>query len=161
MVSDEVIARHGERESLILIGSSNTFNQRTPFTFEQRRKLIRQVVKGVEIQEMPDVNPALALHAESTIPLWIEQIKELERDMGVTFKFYGGHPHDVRFFLDDFETEVVVDRDTAGEGISATEVRELLGKDDPESNARLAEIVDPRIIELAKTYYRDNLNNFY
>lgn len=154
MVTDILLSKHGAENSLILIGSSNTFNARTPFTFEQRKALIQKLYPGVKILPLPDINPKLLVHSESTIPVWLEQIKAIEAEMGVRFKFYGGCPQDLRFFTEDFETEVAIDRETEGEGVSASYIRELLWKEDYEA---LEEFMDQRIVSDAIRYFNQNL----
>lgn len=154
MITEEVLKRHGIENSLIIIGSSNAFNERTPFTYEQRKALIQKVNPCVQVVPMPDINPALALHSESTIPLWLERIRAIQAERGVKFKFYGGDENDLRFFKEDFDSEVLIDRETEGKGISATQIRELLHKKAYEA---LKEVMDELIIEDAIAYYHENL----
>jgi len=158
MITDQVLSRHGAENTLVIIGSSNAeLNERTPFTYEQRKALVQKANPGIQVAPMPDVNPALALHAESTIPLWLEQIEALQAEMGVKFKFYGGDEHDLRFFPGTFPSEVVIDRETVGQGISATQIREMLRA---KAYDQLAEVMDERIIPDAIAYYHENLTQF-
>ncbi len=154
LITEQVIRRHGVENTLIIVGSSNSLNERTPFTYEQRKALIQKVYPEIQVVPLEDINPALALHSESTIPLWLEQIRRIQAEIGVIFKFYGGCEHDLRFFHDDFDSEVVVDRETAGEGISATQVRELLRQ---KAYDALKKVMDERVIADAIAYYHENL----
>jgi nicotinamide mononucleotide adenylyltransferase len=155
MVSKEMIQRHGEKKSLIMVGSSNSFNERTPFTFEERRELIRKALGNeVEIIPLPDINPDRSAPYESTFPAWRASIKEIEQARGVKFKFYGGSAEDLSFFGDEFESEVVVDRTNAGKGISATTIRECLRANLLES---LKGLMDERIIEDAARLFHENI----
>ena len=97
MIMREMLARHG-KDSLVMVGSSNVFNARTPFTFEQRRSLIRKIFPDIQIIGLPDIDRSRLLHSESTIPLWLEQIKAIQDGMNARFKFYGGSEEDLRFF---------------------------------------------------------------
>lgn len=152
--TEAILARHGASNTLILVGSSDTFNQRTPFTFEDRRKLIHAIFPDLNVLPLPDINPALLVHAESTIPLWLEQIEEIQSRLGARLKFYGGSTQDLRFFEGKFESEVLVDRETTGRGISATEVRKHLLTQDREA---LKSLMDERIIDEAIEMFHRNM----
>lgn len=145
IVTNEIIERHGKDRTLIMVGSATSFNERTPFTFEERRDLIRKVVgPEIEIIPLPDINPGRPVPYEDTFPAWRASIKAIEEARGVNFKFYGGAAEDLSAFGNEFETEVVIDRKNKGKDISATKIRELL-------RARCFEalkgLIDERIVE--------------
>lgn len=153
MIMREMLARHG-KDSLVMVGSSNVFNARTPFTFEQRRSLIRKIFPDIQIIGLPDIDRSRLLHSESTIPLWLEQIKAIQDGMNARFKFYGGSEEDLRFFPGTFDSEVLVDRHTAGQNISATAVRELLRQ---RNRAALKDVMNELIIDEAIELFHQNM----
>ncbi len=158
MVTEEVLKRFGAERTLIMIGSSNAFNERTPFTFEQRRELIKKVVpEAVRVVALPDIDASKLMHSESTVPAWLDQIQSIQDQMGVEFVFCGGSAEDLRFFPGRFESQAVIDRETTGRGISATQVRELLRA---RAFDELKEVMDERVVEDAVRFYHENLTKF-
>lgn len=153
LVTERMLANHGVENSLIMIGSSNVFNIRTPFTFEQRKALIQKVLgEKVRIMPLPDVNSELLVHAESTVPMWLESIRKVEREMGVKFRFYGGSEQDVRFF--EREERDFINRETVGKGVNASDIRKHLLAENYEA---LKGLVDERIVADVIRYFRENL----
>lgn len=154
-MTEEIIKRHGQEKSLIMVGSSNSFNERTPFTFEERRALIQKVVgPDIEIIALPDINPERVFPGQDTYPAWRASIKEIEQARGVKFKFYGGTAEDLSAFGDEFETEVIVDRTKGGRDISATHIRQLLRDRCFEA---LKGLLDERIIEDVIRFFHTNM----
>lgn len=153
MIARGMLARHGDN-SLVMIGSSNVFNARTPFTFEQRRALIQRIFPDIQVVGLPDIDRSRLVHSESTIPLWLEQIKAIQDGMNTRFKFYGGSQEDLRFFPGTFDSEVLVDRATTGQNISATAVRELLRQ---KNRAALGEVMNALIIDEVIEIFHQNM----
>lgn len=154
MVTEQVLERFGPQNTVIMVGSSNAFNDRTPFTFEQRRALIKKLVpEAVRVIGLPDIDPCLRVHGESTIPAWLDQIESIQNEMDVEFVFCGGSEDDLRFFPGRFESEVVVDRETLGKGISATEIRKLIAE---AAFEELKAVMDERIVPDAVRFFEAN-----
>ncbi len=158
MVSETMINKHGKDNCLIMIGSSTSFNPRTPFTFEQRRGMIQRALgQGVEIIGLPDTNPTLATPTEDSYALWRKNLKEIESARETQFKFYGGSQADLGCLAAEFETEVIVNRSEAGKGINATAIRQLLKEKQTQA---LKEILDERIVEDVIRFFHQNLLTF-
>ena len=157
MITEAIIAKHGADHTLVMIGSSTSLNERTPFTFEQRREMIQKAVGNlVEIMPLPDTDPTQSVPYEDSFAEWRKGIKAIEQARQVQFKFYGGSREDLRIFGDDFPTEVIRDRATAGKGISATAIREQLKAQDITA---LREVMDERIIADAIHYFHQNIQS--
>ncbi len=143
MVTEAMIQRHGIENCLIIIGSSNVLNDRTPFTFEQRKYFIQNIFQDIKIISIPDINPEVNQFEIKTLDTWLNEIEKLETKLEARFKFYGGSQEDLRYLSKVFETEVIVDRKSKGKNISATKVREAIIKKDIGS---LINFVNPKII---------------
>ncbi len=113
----KLIKNFGVRNCLVLVGSTNVLNERTPFTFENRRKMIKKEFPAVKILPFPDIG---------SDEVWLDNIEELEKELGQKLIFYGGSSEDLKILARRFETHVLVDRFTKGKGISATEIRKKL-----------------------------------
>jgi nicotinamide mononucleotide adenylyltransferase len=143
MVTEAMIERHGIEHCLIIVGSSNVLNDRTPYTFEQRKQFIQSIFPYIQVISMPDINPDLRQFEVKTLDSWLHKIEEMETGLDVRFKFYGGSKEDMRYLSKVFETEVIVDRKTIGRDITATKVREALLKKDLDI---LSNFVNPKLI---------------
>src|SRR3989339_1341083 len=88
--ADSMIRERGLENCLIIIGSSDSYNYRTPFSYEQRREIIKQIYPGMTIIPLPDINPELVYFDGSTNDQWLAEIEKLEKSMSVRFIFYGG-----------------------------------------------------------------------
>lgn len=150
----KMLDRHGNQNSLVMIGSSTNFDSRTPFTFEQRRRLIQRVFPDIQIVGLPDIERTGLYHLESTVPLWLAQLKEVERQMNTNFKFYGGSKADMKFFDGAFDYEVIVDRNGEGEGITATDVRQLLQDGNREA---VQAVMNELIIDETIALFQENM----
>jgi len=131
-VINGVIERHGTDNLLIIIGSSTSHNNRTPYTFEERSNMIRAIFPNANIIGLPDIKPDRVFFKEDTNERWLKSIKEIEEDMNAEFTFFGGSAEDLAVLSREFKTEVIVDRDKDPEKISATKVREAFESGDIE-----------------------------
>lgn len=149
-----IIQRHWVENSLIMIWSSNVFNLRTPFTFEQRKKIIELIIPGIKIIPLPDTNPNALYHDTSweKINKWILSIKKIQNQFNTRFKFYWWSEQDLKYLKTWFETEELINR--GGDWISATQVREYLKTWEHE---KLKWVLDDRIIPIACHYFNENM----
>lgn len=145
MTIDAMTKENGIENCLILIGSSNSYTERTPYTFEQRREMIMAIYPKIKTLPLPDVKPELKHFDGTTNTIWLERIKKIEKDLNTKFIFYGGSKEDLEILATTFETRIPIDRNKKGLNISATLVREALGKNDTQALKRM---VDPRILNL-------------
>ncbi len=160
-VTQKITERHGKEKTLIMVGSSNNLTaERTPYTFEQRVAMIRKRWADVKIiglpdqlkgTRVPDINGA-------DFAAWIDSIKELEERFRANFKFYGGSEVDTYFLQPYFDTEVIVDRESEGAGISATKMREALLSSDFEA---LRQSMHPDILTMAREFLRQNFRTLF
>ncbi len=154
-VLSQMVERFGNENVLVLIGSSTSRNQRTPYTFDQRQQMINAVFPNVKILPLPDTEPGLVFFREDTNSLWLKEIKSLEKQLGCEFVFVGGSKEDLRILSQEFETVVVIERTTHGNGYSATTVRHFLESGDFEA-AR--EMLDGKIFDLALSGFNEFKN---
>ena len=126
MITDKMIEINGIENSMVMIGSSNALNHRTPFTFEQRKEMINMNYPGLQVIALPDVKPELIQFDGSSNKVWLKQIMKIEERLNADFVFYGGSEEDLEVLDILFDTEVVVDRQTEGMELSATKVREAI-----------------------------------
>jgi nicotinamide mononucleotide adenylyltransferase len=146
-----MIEEHGIEKCLVMIGSSDSYNYRTPFTYEQRMTIIKAVYPEIKIIPLPDIKAKQIFFDGSTNQQWLASIKEIEKEMGVKFIFYGGSKEDLSVLSEAFETKIAVNRRKGHQEISATNVRRALDNHDDESLSRL---LDPKVIPLVKEYYQ-------
>lgn len=85
-----MIEINGIDSVLVLVGSSNALNKRTPFTFEDRKKIVQISFPGVEILPLPDGKPGLEYFDGSTNDLWLDNLQRLAKERDEEFVFYGG-----------------------------------------------------------------------
>ncbi len=117
----KLIKEFGAVNCLVLIGSTNVLNERTPFTFKSRRKMLKKHFPDVRILPLPDIGGD---------EKWLDKLEDLEKNLGQKLVFYGGSLEDLKILSRRFETHVLVDRFTEGKGISATEIRKNLSSTD-------------------------------
>jgi nicotinamide mononucleotide adenylyltransferase len=113
----KLISRFGVDNCLVLIGSNNVLDERTPFKYISRRKMILKEFPGIKIMPFPDV-----MDDEK----WLDKMEDLSKKLGKKLVFFGGSKKDLEILSWRFETYVLVDRFTEGKGISATEIRKTL-----------------------------------
>lgn len=153
-VTGAMIERHGVENCLVIVGSSNKFDIRTPFTFEQRRKLIQSVFPDIQIIDLPDIEESKLHFQPNTLDQWIKQVFELQSRLSRRLKFYTGSAEDVSYLTPHFETEVLVDRTIPENGSSATEVRQALLED---NNETLLRLVNPKLVDQTRDFFRENI----
>jgi len=129
-IINSIVEKHGKENLLIMIGSSTSHNKRTPYTYEERAKMIRMIYPDAKIVGLPDSEPNKIFFREHTINEWLKSIKEVESEMNGEFKFFGGSVEDLSDLSKEFDTEVIVDRNEGPEKISATKVREAFESGD-------------------------------
>lgn len=115
-----LIEKFGIENCLILIGSTNVLNDRTPFSFIARRKMILKEFPGIKIMPVPDFNDD---------DVWLSEVEKLQNSLGARLIFYGGSLEDLKILSKKFETVVLIDRFTEGKNISATKIRQKMRKD--------------------------------
>jgi len=146
-VTKAMIEKHGIKNSLVMIGSSNALNSRTPFTYEQRKEMVNNVFPMVNVIPLPDVKPELIQFDGSSNKVWLKQLMKFEDQYNADFVFYGGSVEDLKVLGIIFETEVIIDR-SEGLQLSATKVRQAIKNNDFEVlNMQLGE----QIAQLALT----------
>lgn len=154
-VMETMIRKNGVERCLVMIGSSNSYNSRTPFTFEQRKKMIRDIFPDIRIMPLPDINPEKVFFDDKTNDRWLDNLEKIQNKLKTNFVFYGGGKEDLKILGERFETKIAVDR-YRDRSISATEVREALSENDREL---LEKLLDPKVIPLATKYYQEFLKN--
>lgn len=150
-----MVDKYGNDNVLVLIGSSTSRNQRTPYTFDQRQQMINTVFPEVKVLPLPDTEPGLVFFREDTNLLWLKEIKTLEKQLNCDFVFVGGSSEDLEILAKEFETEVVVERKTQGGDFSATKVRQCF---DSGEFTLAREMVDSKIFDLALSGYNEFKN---
>lgn len=127
------IARNnfGSENCLCIVGSSNSLNERTPYSYETRVKMIRTIFPDLEILPLPDVQPELSFFDGSTNERWLDQIERLARERQEEFVFVGGSREDLQILATRFKTQILFDREKEGEAISATQIRNALNMINP------------------------------
>jgi len=126
LVTNQMIEDHGEENTLIMIGSSNRCDARTPFTYPQRRQIIQTLYPEVEIMPLPDVAHGLA-DFETTAGAWLDQIVAEQSRRNTEFEFYGGSAEDLQYLAKRFRTKNI---GRAQLNISATKIRTALATGD-------------------------------
>lgn len=154
-MTQAVIDQVGAENTLVLIGSSNKVNARTPYTAEQREAMIQSVFPDIQIASIGDSNATSVELEISRIEWWYEQVRKLQTQMRGRFVFFTGDLADLSY-LDgtEFEYREAFPRDTVGKGISATAAREAI-----QSNDELAiqNLLPTPVIDQAVAFYRQNL----
>lgn len=146
MIIDKMISDFGVKDSLVLIGSSNSKNLRTPYTFKERLRMIKKIYPRLKVIGIPDVDPDKDQFGNKTLIIWINELKKIEKSMGKKFVFYGGSKKDLGYLEKDFETKVIINRQKEGMKISATKIRNAILTD---NRKVLNEMIDNKIIPLA------------
>src|SRR5258706_5317568 len=77
----KLIKKFGVKNCLVLVGSSNILNERTPFRFETRKKMIKTYFPDIKILPIADVN---------NDDDWFKIVEKMEKKFGQKFIFYGG-----------------------------------------------------------------------
>lgn len=149
MIIDYMIKKHGIKNCLVLIGSSNSLTERTPYTFKQREKMIHVLYPEIKTLPLPDVEPELQLYRDNTNEIWLNNVEKIEKNMGTKFVFYGGSNDDLKVLSERFPTEVAIDRTTEGKNISGTVIRKNIKDKNYDLIAKLVDKkIAPEIIEI-------------
>jgi nicotinamide mononucleotide adenylyltransferase len=150
MVVKKIVEEFGVQNCLIMIGSSNSYNERTPYTFEMSKEMIESVYPEINIIPLPDMKPALIYFDSTTNDEWLEQLKKIEEEYRAKFTFVGGSPEDLEVLTLGFPTKLIVDRKARDNSLSATQVREALERNDLPG---LAMTLDEKVVPLAISGY--------
>jgi len=145
-----LVEAYGSKNVLVMVGSSNSYNERTPYTFEERETMIHSIFPDIEVIPLPDGNPKAVFFDGSTNDIWLERLKKIESERGIKFVFYGGSAEDLKVLSLAFETKVLINRDNEGAGFSATKVREEMEK---KNTKELEKYLNPKIISMAIAGY--------
>ncbi len=149
LLLSELVSRYGQENVLVLVGSTNTLNKRTPYTYEDRKEIIEVSFPDIEVLPLPDGKPNLEYFDGTTNELWLDNIERIARERGEKFIFYGGSEMDLEILSQRFETQVFVSREIVK--VSATQVREAIENKDMD---RIKELVDPKSVELVTRKYK-------
>lgn len=147
----KVIALTGVENCLVMIGSSDSINSRTPYTYEQREEIIKAIFPKIEIIPLPDANSNLEFYDGTTNDVWLDSIEKIAKLRDEKYIFYGGSKRDLEILAKRFETIVLIDRLANTKDISATTIRKLLAKGDLGS---LKQLVDSKAIDLIIKYFK-------
>lgn len=158
MILRKMISEYGINGCLVLIGSSTSYNERTPYTFEERRKMIATLFPKIKILPLPDINPKLTIFDGGTNEKWLESIGQIEREMKAKFIFLGGSAQDLEILSQKFDTRVISNRDTNGLRLSATLIRDALSSNDLETVKEMVNKKNFNLIVEAYNNFRKNLN---
>jgi nicotinamide mononucleotide adenylyltransferase len=145
MIIDGMVEKFGVKNCLILVGSSNSYNERTPYTFEEREKMIKTLYPEINVYPLPDMKPDLLYFDGTTNDAWLNQIKRTEKQLNAKFIFFGGSKNDLAVLSQKFKTFILIERAKKGLNISGTKVRETLDKGDMDELKRL---VDQKILNM-------------
>ena len=145
MLIDKMINVFGVENCLILIGSSNTLNSRTPFSFRLRKKMLNTLYPKLKVLPVPDSTPNLSHYSEKGNRIWFKTVKKIERRLGAKFIFFGGSKKDLGVLSQRYKTRVLLSRKLAGKDISATKVRKALITGDGKT---ISKLVDTRVTKL-------------
>ena len=147
---DKLIAKYGEENVLLMIGSSDTYNERTPYTYDERKDMIKSIYPSILVFPLPDIDSTLIYFDGSTNDLWLDNISDIESQLMAKLIFVGGSKEDLAVLAERFETEILVERDGEGLGFSATRVREALKAEDADV---LNTLLSPQVLPIAKAGY--------
>lgn len=147
MIIEKMLALYGVKNCLLLVGSSNSLNIRTPFSFTVRQLMIKTLYPKLRVLPLPDSTPNLVKFSKQGDEVWLTNIKKLESKLGTIFHFVGGSKKDLKTLGGKFHTEVLIARHTRGRRVSATKVRALLLTGDI---MKLGKLMDKAIIKIAK-----------
>ncbi len=151
MIIDKMISEFGIGNSIIMVGSSNAYNTRTPYTFDERKTMISAIYPKIKIIPIPDMKAHLLKFDGTTDALWLSKLKIIENEMGGKFIFLGGSEEDLKVLAKMFETNVLINRVQNGLNISATEVRRAMDNNDLD---KVRGMLDPKVYTLALHNYK-------
>jgi nicotinate-nucleotide adenylyltransferase len=137
MIVDYMIKSYGIEKCLILIGSSNSISDRTPYAYEERLKMIQILYPKLKVLPLPDIEPELEYFDDNTNETWLDNVKKIEKQFGDEFIFYGGSREDLDILSQRFKTKVAINRNREGLNISATKIRQAITNSDYEYAEKL------------------------
>jgi len=146
MLIDKLIGMFGNENCLIIIGSSTSFNKRTPFTYAARKKMIKILYPEIKIVGLPDTNPDNERYNPEKMNIWIGMVKKLERASQSKFAFYSGSDGDIEYLKGSFPVRILVNRLKEGKRISASAIRNSLEKG---KKKEIAKLIDAKILDIA------------
>lgn len=117
MIVDKMIYEYGIKSCLLVIGSANVLDNRTPFTYSQRCEMIKSIYPKLLMVPIDDVNDDM---------VWLRNMHKIEKKLKTKLTFLGGSRKDLEILSISFDTHVLVDRVIQGGQISATQVRTLI-----------------------------------
>ncbi len=147
-VIETMLDQHGTEKSLIMIGSSNKFEERNLLTYPQRRHMAEVLFPEVEIMPLPDQATGDA-DFNDTMQAWQQSLLDEAASREAVFKFYGGSADDVAYMKDAFATENLGRTEVVP--FSGTQVRFALATGDFDA---LETMVDERVVGLMRAYYQ-------
>jgi cytidyltransferase-like protein len=151
MIIDKMIEKFGIENCLLIIGSSTTYNNRTPFTYEARRKMIKKLYPKMRIIGLSDIDPSLEIYDPGNLQNWLYRLKIIEIQFGSKFIFYGGSRADIEYIRKEFKSYVLLNRFKDSMNTSATMIRDALINND---HIKLSDFLDCRIIDLAVSEFK-------
>lgn len=146
LMIDKMIEEFGINNCLLVIGSSTSLNNRTPFTFVARKKMIKILYPNIKTVGLPDTHPELVNFDNFSIDAWIKDLKNIEFEMNAHFVFCAGSSKDVKYLENDFETLIFVNRHKEGQRVSTTKVRKALNN---KQTVLIQKYLDKRITNFA------------
>lgn len=105
----------------------------------------------LEVLPLPDTHPTQIHFDGQSNSLWLDSLKELQKNRGEQFVFIGGSREDLAILAERFKTLILVDRDLDGRHYSATAVRLALDAGDTKT---LTTLLSPQVLPLAISGYR-------
>ncbi len=153
-MTDSIITRHGLEHTVMVMGTANRTSKRTPITSAVRDSIIRAVHPDIRILHLSDYPKQPGECPDQRLIDWITRVRTLLSELDGPYKFYGGSEADLRILGTAFDTEILVDRETEGQGISATQARNAIVAGDFQ---KLPEFVDERTIPILRRWYKENI----
>lgn len=139
MIIDKMISEFGIENCLIIVGSTNILDNRTPFTYSLRKKIIKIIYPKLKVLGIKDV---------FNDDLWIKILKKIEKKLNSKFVFLGGSKTDLEVLSTGFKTMVFVSRYDAGRNICGTKVRKNLKNIDLKVKNLIVDALDNTSLKL-------------
>lgn len=152
----KMISLYGVENILIMIGSSNTYNDRTPYTYVERERMIHSIFPEIEILALPDGRPDLVYFDGSTNGIWLDSIDKIAKDRNEYFSFVGGCKEDLEILSERFDTEILIERNETVDKISASKVRSALRENNQEL---LRQMINPNILDQVIEGWKNFINS--
>lgn len=101
---------------------------------------------NVTVLALPDTEPDQLSYRPESLPLWLQSLRNLANSRGEEFHFYGGSAADISDLAKAFPANVIINRHTEGENISASDIRVRNLWQHPK---QMALFVDERLLPIA------------